>query len=228
MPKLPDEWNYTRSARDVFGPEYGGRLLISRDMPVRGGVYFGAYGGEAIVVDPQKYPEAYHHYYGLAATRASVDGVIKKGNILQAVFDTVKVEIQYSRPGVERLTANIPDGGKIELSSFMKAGVGVCRHQALACAALLERFQDEGHIGGTTSVDRSTTWNPRKDRHDGHAWTRYTPRSGQVVILDVAQDYFGFLEDVDPAEQWNYLRPEERQAFAAPDLGAISFRDEYR
>ena len=58
-PKDPTKWLYTVNAREEFGDTFKDRHLIGRDTPIKGGVYYGVYGGEAIVVDPDKYPEEY-------------------------------------------------------------------------------------------------------------------------------------------------------------------------
>ena len=134
----------------------------------------------------------------------------------------------YSQRGVDRTLEDIAkrigvakfrDGDKVELSVFMAAGVGVCRHQALACAVTLERFKDEGHIRGSISIDRNIRRDPKMENSDGHAWVRYTSHGGNIMILDVAQNYFGLLKDSSRDAQWNYMRPEEQQRVIAPELG---------
>jgi hypothetical protein len=231
---MPDnerhDWDYTRDARELFGESYSQRRLIARDSPIRGGVYYGEYGGEAIVVDPNKYPKTYEHWYNLAKDTASENGAVKRGKVLESVFDTVTEQMPYSQEGVDRLLLDIAhdtgryefkDGTKVELASFMNQHVGVCRHQALVVGALLETFKDEGYIRGQVSIDRNTRWSPNGDS-DGHAWARYTSNSGEVMILDVAQRYFGNLKDSPRDAQWNYLRPEERSRTARPNLGNIA------
>ena len=206
-------WGYTQAIVKKSGETYQGRRLIGRDSPVDGGVYFGTYGGEAIVVDSEKYPEQYDILFKSVIEKSTVDGKVQKSKVLQAVFDTVKDGMQYSQEGVDRITRDLPDGDKIELSSFMQEGVGVCRHQALAVAVMLEKMKKEGHISGDISVDRNMQWSPKGEK-EGHAWVRYTGSNGVVGILDVAQNNgLVLLQDVDPAAGWNYLRPEEQREF---------------
>lgn len=230
MPKqeaVKFDWGYTRAAEEALGDTYLGRRLIGRDADVRGGIYFGTYRGEAIVIDPEKYPEEYERYYQEAAELADLGNGVDPSLVLSAVFTTVESNMSYSQEGVERTLKDIasdegktslPDGTKVELSAFMQEGVGVCRHQALTCAALLERFKDEDHIRGDISVDRNQRWSPREEERGGHAWTRYTAHSGIVYIMDVAQGYFGRLENTDADAQWNYMRPEEQEASRAQDI----------
>lgn len=224
-------------AEKAFGLEYAGRRLIGRDSLIRGGVYYGTYGGEAIVVDPDKFPEQYDNWYNLATNRASDQGRVQRNKVLSAVYGTVRDNMRYSQSGVEQLLAvyarrdgydGFPDGRKLDLGVFMHGRVGVCRHQALAAGILLEKFKEAGHIRGEVSVDRNVRWNPLGDR-GGHAWTRYTAYSGQVMILDVARDYFGSLEaSVQRPGGWNYLRPEESHRFAAPELGRLALSESSR
>ena len=214
------DWLYTKAARASLGDEYLMRPLIGRDDKIGGGVYYGTYSGEAIVIDPEKYPAQYERYYKKAVSRATSDGHVSRSRILASVYETVHSEMAYSQEGVDQILANFankdgladfPDGEKVELSAFMSKGVGVCRHQALACAILLERFKEEGYIRGDISVDRSSRWDPKDGKADGHAWVRYIANNGQIMILDVAQDYIGRIEDTDPAAHWNYMRPDEQR-----------------
>jgi hypothetical protein len=120
--------------------------------------------------------------------------------------------MRYSQKGARqiRLEHELASCQEIELGAFMRAGVGVCRHQALVCAAVLEDFKDAGYLDGHISVDRNERWNPDDEKDKGgHAWVRYTTPKGTPYILDVAQNYFGTLEDSTEAARWNYLRPEE-------------------
>ena len=100
-----------------------------------------------------------------------------RGLILDAVYEVVSAAMPYDDEAVEKIvseTGNDNDG-KIALDYFIQEGKGVCRHQALACAALLERFKDEGYIRGTASVDRNS------DTRGGHSWCRYTNSEGTVI-----------------------------------------------
>jgi hypothetical protein len=184
---------------------YQNRHIIHRDSKIDGGVYLGQNQREAIVVDSKKYP-ALRKLYEKAKNKAMRNGVIEKDKILQAVYETVAeampkqddsaVEEIIHRYGVEK-------DGKISLDVFLLEDVGVCRHDALACAALLELFKEDGIIRGKPSVDRNST------SLGGHAWCRYTNSAGEVFILDVAQGYLGKLEKAQDKNRWVYQRPED-------------------
>lgn len=210
------------------GQEYKGRPIIGRDSRISGGVYYGTYQGEAIVIDPEKYPDIYDKWYKEAKQLATDKGSIDRNYILYSVFRTVKMEMPYSMNGVDDVLSSIAkdkgdskfqDGTKVELSIFMNGHVGVCRHQALAAGVLLERFVDEGYLKGKVSVDRNESWDANGEPEGGHAWVRYTTSADEVYILDVAQDYAGTLEDSKDNAHWNYLRPEEKQQIVAPKMG---------
>ena len=216
-------WAYTVDIKRA-GEAHKGRSHIGRDTPIDGGVYYGTYGGEAIVVDTAKYPEQYEKLLTEVLQKSQDSkGEVRRGKILESVFDTVKEKIQYSQAGVDKILSDIgdgefKDGTKVDLGDFIEGGVGVCRHQALAVGALLERLIKNGQIRGKVSVDRSMQYNPNGEK-EGHAWVRYTGSTGDIVILDVAQNKLILLEDADPKEGWNYLRPEEQKTLASKLVG---------
>jgi hypothetical protein len=215
---------YTANFVEQHGKVFKGYPVIGHDSPVRGGVYTGLYGGEALIVNPYKNPEEYDRYYREAAARLPVGGLATDQHVLQATFDTVLENMPYDTNEVEvdKILADLSptgqredfvDGTKVELGIFMFEGVGVCRHQTLAAVALLEMFRDDGRLTGATSTDRSQRnrlagrWPFRRRQSDGHAWGRYTDLSGNVTILDVASEYIGPPEGDG---RWDYRRPEEK------------------
>ena len=105
---------------------------------------------------------------------------------------------------IHRRYGGIPDQ-KIGLNNYIRDGVGVCRHQALLCGYLLERLVAEHHLSGTVSVDRNQV-----EGLGGHAWARYTTSGDKVIVLDVAQDYLGRLNDMSQDQnRWFYERPKD-------------------
>jgi len=182
--------------------KFCGRRIICRDSPIDGGVYIGN-GREAIVVDSAKYP-ALKTLYEKAKQKATIEGRVCKHLILYAVYDTVKNAMRYDKEAVDEIIDNYKVRGnkKIALDVFIKKGVGVCRHQALACGTLLELFKKEGYISGKPSIDRN------RDKNKSHAWCRYTNSKGEVFILDVANEYIGPLKTAGKY-RWSYERPED-------------------
>ncbi len=199
------DWNRSvtlenRLNLDVNRSMYQGRPIIHRDSPVDGGVSLGGYSREAIVVDSKKY-SMLGKLYGIAKERIS-----RGSSVIKAVYDTVKETMPIqNEEAVNELIRKYQIAGdqKVPLDLFLKEGVGVCRHDALTCAALLEMFKTEGYVRGKISVDRNTT------KDGGHEWCRYTAFNGEVYILDVAQRYIGSLRNSERAGRWPYKRPSD-------------------
>ncbi len=184
---------------------YQGRPIIHRDSEINGGVYLGQGEREAIIVDFEKHPKL-RELYSTAKNKATVNGTIRKDLILQAVFQTVAETMPIQdNDAVERIVRKhgVEKDGKIALDVFLEEHTGVCRHDALASAAILELFKKEGIVNGKPSVDRNSTY------LGGHAWCRYTNSVGEVFILDVAQGYLGRLEDASKQNKWAYKRSED-------------------
>jgi len=182
---------------------FQGRPIIGRDKPINGGVYLGEHAREAIVVDFAK-DKSLQELYRKAKIRATVGNTIARELVLKSVYDVVKEAMRPSAEGVDAVVKqfNAQNDQKILLGCFIDAGVGVCRHHALACAALLERFKAEKLIRGSPSVDRNSNY------LGGHAWCRYTNSIGEVYILDVSQEKIGRLKDLS-GDTWPYRRPGE-------------------
>jgi len=217
-------WGHTRFSEDNLNLEgrldadgkFEGRFLISRDSPIDGGVYL-VYGidGEAVVVDSTQYPEI-NRLYEIAKTRSAdpKTGVVNRDKVLDVVFGLIKETIAYDLKAVDKIVqkSGTKDSGKIALDWFIQEGKGVCRHQGLAVAAILEKFKKDGILRGRVSMDRN-----QMDA-GGHGWARYVNSGGQVYILDVAQDFIGTVEDSVGKASWDYRRPEEQ---AQPRAGPI-------
>jgi len=210
------EWNKTQVMMDrlrkqgkienVGGKDfYLGRSLIHRDSEVDGGVYLGQSEREAIVVDSQKY-SGIRELYTVAKNKATENGRIRKDLILEAVFQTVREAMpKQDEKAAEDIAKRygVENDGKISLDIFIEEHLGVCRHDALLSAAILEQFKKEGIIDGKPSVDRNS------NHLGGHAWCRYTNSGGEVFILDVAQKFLGKLKDATEQNKWAYERPED-------------------
>ena len=81
---------------------------------------------------------------------------------LQDVYDLAKQTIKYDRSKVlaidEELKKEKPDqlAVKVSLDTFIRHGVGTCRHQALLEGYLAEKAINEGLASGHVSVDRNS------------------------------------------------------------------------
>lgn len=201
-------WNRSIGMKErlgIKGETYKGRPIIERDSRIDGGVCLGRYRREAIVVD-SSYSPYLVGLYNIVEKGASIGDSVMRDRILKSVFiNVVNAMPKQDENAVANLVRkhNVGDDGLISLETFVREGTGVCRHDALICAFLLEKFKDNGFIRGKPSVDRNY--------HDkgAHAWCRYTSHSGTVVILDVMQKYFGLLKNSGKNGRWDYRRPED-------------------
>lgn len=185
---------------------YQGRRIIHRDSEIDGGVYLGQGEREAIVVDSENSQEI-QRLYQRVKERAAFRGEVKAGGrVLRAVFEVVREAMpRQSERAVQKLLRqhNIGPDQNISLDVFLRMGVGVCRHDALACGVLIELAKRDGYLKGKVSVDRNFSY------RGGHAWARYAHSGGYISVLDVALGYCGPLKDADAKKRWAYERPED-------------------
>jgi len=216
------EWNKTITAEQrvknsAFYEEKGlirkekifqGRPIIGRDRKINGGVYLGGNAREAIVVDDKKDITLNKIYQELInrRRRAQARGIAFKQGIIEEIWLLVDEVMPFDQEHVEDIESELPEpDSKIYLSAFINGGV--CRHQALLTAYLLERLSEEGVLRGKASVDRNYV-----EGRGGHAWARYTNSAGDVFILDSAQDYIGRLDEINE-NRWFYERPEDSKLY---------------
>lgn len=198
-------WENTRIVRKRLADKikdntYLERPLIHKDSKVLGGIYPGATPREAIYVDEKS--EKLEELYQKAKQKARLGRKYCEPVVLKAVYDTVREAIPYQvDDAVYRIFNHGKKDEKVSLDNFIEAGMGNCTHNALTCAALLEKFSDEGLIDGKISVDRNSLV-----VLGSHAWCRYTPKNNHAKILDVRADFCGDIQD---GRKWNYFRPEE-------------------
>lgn len=210
-------WSYTH---EPPGPSYPGEdhgfFPINRDSRINGGVYFvSSRHGEAITVaDKDVFSQQYDRAHQGVLRRASLNGTLRPHRLPRAVFEEVLDTLQYSENKVEELHDSIaakyrfdelPDGTLVDLGYYLDAGVGVCRHQALASAYLLERLVDTSQLQGEVHVERNMRYHD--DRADGHAWARYCDAApaAESIVLDIANQYYGPVGGLDAP--WEYQRP---------------------
>lgn len=181
---------------------YEGRHIIKRDSPIDGGVYLGGRKREAIVVDSVKHPLIGQVYDEVKAICIGLDNQTTTAMVLGTVFNTVKLRLRYSEEETEKIIKErrAVDDRKISLGAFLDEQYGVCRHQALLTAFLLEKFIKENYLEGKVSVDRNS-W-----ALGAHAWCRYTNKEGKVTILDAAHNFIGSLEASLKHSKWDYRR----------------------
>ena len=196
----------------IDGKEYfNGRRVIGRDTPLDNGVYIGEVSQngdevrEAITVDFERSPRLVSLYYDVHK-EAQEHGAMYRASLLRTVYDSVaKALPTQTNTAVQDMLRKYSIGpdGELDLNTFLENGIGVCRHDSLACGVLLERFKKDGVLRGSVSVDRNGL-----GIFGSHAWCRYTTSHGSVWILDVRQNFFGSIEE---SKHWLYRRPEEQE-----------------
>jgi len=214
--------DYTRVAemkakeKDIYSPSdenapHGyiyGRRIIGRDTEINGGAYVA--NGEAIVVDDEKYELTESCWTEI---KAELDARIARGlnhkdGIFRLVNDLVRKKMPYNLKAVEkiddRITKKHSGWYKVSLDLFLDARAGVCRHQALLAGYLFEKMTKETYISpengrpirylrGKASVERN--WS--KKTGTGHAWTKYVAKSGDVVIVDPANNFISTFDRLE-------------------------------
>ncbi len=232
--RLRDDPNFTPPRPEDPGSPYGrytGRRIIGSHMDhIIGGVYLGAGAREAIVVDDtlngKRENAVLNNFYRqdflphLERIAQNIKAT-PKNVALKFIFDITQKEmpanLHRTEAVVRSLTKGIKDQ-KVHLSAFLENHTGVCRHQALLVAYLLEKLQQEKAEGtkltGTFSLDRNSMAFADEQQIGAHVWVRYTTRHGDAWIIDATQNHIGRLEDLmkDPTV-WEYARPAERINF---------------
>jgi len=187
---------------------FKGREIINRNTRINGNICVGTSPREAIVVDDQKdqiLARAYSVLFARQKAKAAINGDDWKETILNEAFDLARELLPYDLSGVERVNKEngVEDDGKIQLGAYIVKKCGVCRHQALLVAYLLEKFIDDGYLQGTVSFNRNAV-----DKKGGHGFVRYTNSRGKVIIIDPAKGRGGLIEEM-PNNKWDYRQPGE-------------------
>ena len=205
--RLKEKGLYEEADRESKNGFYLGRPIIGRETPINGGVYVGGGEREAILVDDRnprsRLNEVYRELLDTMQEKSS-RGLHVKAALLSDIFDLVKNRLPY-KPGVVNNVArkySVKPDQKVSLDVYLKEEGGVCRHQALLAAYLLERLRKDRKVGGTVSVDRNFV-----PGLGGHAWVRYTNSVGEVFVIDPARDLVDRLKDLNPEIQKFYERP---------------------
>ena len=202
---------------------FAGRERITRDTEIGGGspytvdIRSWAAGSEAIVVDASSKESAhwYRHYLdsALHLIRESEKQTGVKASehtVLRAILDTVGSNMKYDLQFVDSAEKEFSADGevrKVNLSYYMQAGKGVCRHMALASAWLGGELKQRGYLSGksTAEVNQHAT-------NGAHEWMRYTAEDGTVTIVDATNHYMG----LPLAKGRDYRREDEKRTIVAP------------
>jgi hypothetical protein len=179
-------------------------------------VYFIARHWEVVVMDSDDDP-----WLGEALHR--IETIVRRlplrttASSLHAIFTLVCWLMPYNSNAVRRVKHKYAGLGeqrervKLPLGMFGREGGGVCRHQGLLAAAMMERLVGLGLLNGKWSVERNMVHDTSGEFFDdededgnkipavgsaGHAWARFTEPDGTVWIVDPAQGWCRPIEDI--------------------------------
>ena len=183
---------------------YKGYPIIGRRSPsVRGGVQ-GAIGGEQNIVDDTS---PYMQQVVAATLRRLAfeykpDHLPSPRAVLKTIVDQTALLLDYDIETTEALAEELSRGEQlVPLSSYVEAGVGVCRQQSLLAALLIEAAVDAGYLTGQTWVER----NQDLLKQGAHEWTMYRDASGDEYIVDAASKVVLSREEATRRSGWRYL-----------------------
>lgn len=179
--------------------------IIGRDSSsVDGGVYLGGSAREAIVVDGKS--EAVKKVYGELEQELRTifqnNETLLPQTILLRVMQKVQNIMPYDVPKTEQISSEHYGDGLVGLSTFIKEKAGVCRHQGLLAAYIIERLIDNEFLAGRVGVERNTV----KDMGGTHAWAVFkpSPEKEELIVVDPAQSFVGTKAQAERENRWPY------------------------
>jgi hypothetical protein len=200
---------YTIAHRKNVGKKLNGFDLINTGRRINQGVLVAGHGEdvlENVVVYWSKYSDETDYSLN-TARKATLHLAKKKSNnppnetpdslYVEACFKHVsrKMSFDDNRELTKKLLEKHGNGSLMSLQKeFMARRRGLCRHQGLICAAVLERLHQEHRINGTGIINENLI------DDDGHLWAEYINRDGRRIVLDPAKNYLGDPE----GGPWNY------------------------
>lgn len=175
---------------------YRERPIIGRGTPINGGIYLGGEAREAIVVDDKESFRLGWYNWKLGNRIFHADS---EYSVLAVTHGLVNEIMPYDPATTKKIAEPYYGDKSINLGAFVKAKAGVCRHQALLAGYLLESLINQDRIPGKVSVRRNTI-----DSLGAHCWAEYEADSGDVYVIDPAQQYLGLKEAAHYQGRWRY------------------------
>lgn len=180
--------------------------IIGRaSQAVDGGVYLGGSAREAIVVDGKSaaLKQIYESFESELKQTYANNETLPLGSILLKVMKRVQEVMPYDATKTDAISQNHYGDQLVGLSTYVNKQAGVCRHQGLLAAYLLENLIKDGHIAGSIGVERNTV----EDMGGTHAWAVYKLQKDgqeQVIVVDPAQSFVGTKEQAEREGRWEY------------------------
>jgi len=188
-----------------------GYPIIGRDSDSIKGIYLGGGAREAILVDPNNDPRLDAVYKSLQK-RSMLKSLMKRvigsnyddvEGQLEIVKSAVQSVMKYDRNTVDQFTRQFYGDKKVYLGEFIDRGIGVCRHQGLLAAYLIERLINDGKLQGLARVERNTI----PEYGGTHAWAAFTTKDGNQYVVDPAQSFVGSKKAARKQNRWDYYLP---------------------
>lgn len=194
-----------KDATAPYGYYMNHPILGRASKSVDGGVYLGGSDREAIVVDGKSI--VMKQIYEAVASELRQPFERNETLPIQAVLMRVMSKVQEVMPYDSRKTEDISrqhHGDKlIGLSTYVKERAGVCRHQGLLAAYIIESLIKDGQMSGAVGVERNTV----EDMGGTHAWAVYKSRNNgaeEVIVVDPAQSFVGTKAQAQREGRWEY------------------------
>ncbi len=160
---------------------------------------------EAIVVDGKS--AAVKQVYANIASDLQLSIERNDTLLTRAVLLKVMREVQevmpYDEQRAEYISWEHHDDKLIGLSTYVKERAGVCRHQGLLAAYLIERLIKDDYMTGSVGIERNTV----EVMGGTHAWAVYkTLVNGteEVIVVDPAQRFVGTKVQAQSEGRWEY------------------------
>lgn len=190
----------TRDSEAPYG-YYNNHPIIGREsISVRDGVY-ATRGSECVVVDDKNNLVRRCTADFIRELNSDDSMTLSHLSVLKLAEHHTAQIMRYDKQAVDSLSRpHYDNNGLIMMSEYMREGVGVCRHQALLAAHLIEEAIDQGVIAGSVGVERNHDLEVR----GAHAWAVYRPLKGDEVIVDPAQHFIGTRKQAAVQGRWKY------------------------
>ncbi len=185
-------------------------IIGRKSASVRNGVYFTTRPmSEAVVVDDKsqvvraitnKFLDNLRQQYGLQPT-------MFEDRLLNEVATYTASVLPYRLKLTEAISKPYAkDNGLVGLSTYITERAGVCRHQCLLAAHLIEELVDNGYLLGSVGVER----NHDLEANGAHAWAVFKGFRGTEIVVDPAQKFVGTRPQAAKQGRWKYQLPQER------------------
>lgn len=180
-------------------------ILGRASTSVEGGVYMGGSAREAIVVDGKSVAmrQVYEGVESDLRQSFARNETLPLRGILLKVMNRVQEVMPYDGRKTEDISRQHHGDKLVGLSTYLKERAGVCRHQALMSAYILENLIKDGHMLGAVGVERNTV----EDLGGTHAWAVYKTRNNgrdEVIVVDPAQSFVGTKDQAQREGRWEY------------------------